>query len=177
MSVYVYVASSLDGFIAGPDGDLDWLMELPNPDQSDFGFAEFMRGIDAVVMGRNTFEAVLSFDSWPYSKPVFVLSSTLRAVPERLTGKAEIVGGDLKSLVSELSERGYSDLYVDGGRVIQSFLELDLVDEMIITRVPILLGDGIPLFGRLTQRLEFAHKRTEVLNEMLSKSYYTRVRK
>ncbi len=176
MVVYVYVATSLDGFIAAPDGGLDWLMETPNPEQSDYGFAEFMSGIDAIVMGRHTFEMILTFGGWPYSKPVFVLSKTLEDVPERLVGKAEIVSGDLASLLSQLGERGYLNLYVDGGRVIQSFLDEDLVDEMIITRVPILLGDGIPLFGKLTRRLKFGHKQTEALNDVLSKSYYTRIR-
>lgn len=176
MAIYVYVATSLDGFIATSDGGVDWLMEIPNPDKSDYGFAEFMRGIDAIVMGRNTFETVLSFGGWPYNQPVFVLSNTLAEIPERLTGKAEIISGPLGTLLNQLRERGYLNLYVDGGRVIQSFLAADLVDEMIITRVPILLGDGIPLFGKLTERLGFVHKKTEVLNETLTKSYYTRVR-
>ncbi|UCD23721.1 MAG: dihydrofolate reductase [Gemmatimonadota bacterium] len=176
MAVYIYVATSLDGFIAGPNGELDWLLEVPNPDQSDYGFAEFMSGIDAVVMGRNTFETVLSFGDWSYNKPVFVLSYVLQDVPVRLAGKAEILNGDVGALVSQLEERGYRNLYVDGGRVIQSFLEQDLVDEMIITRVPILLGGGIPLFGKSAGRLEFEHKNTVALNETLTKSHYTRVR-
>jgi len=177
MAVYVYVATSLDGFIAAPDGGLDWLMEIPNPDQNDYGYAEFMSGIDAIVMGRNTFEMVLTFGSWPYNKPVFVLSNSLEDVPESLAGKAEVISGDVQAVVSQLKQRGFLNLYADGGRVIQSFLEADLVDEMIITRAPILLGDGIPLFGSLTKRLEFGHEKTEMLNETLSKSYYTRLRK
>jgi len=176
MAVYVYVATSLDGFIATSDGGVDWLMEIPNPDQSDYGFAEFMSGVDALVMGRNTFETVLSFGSWPFTKPVFVLSRTLEGVPDDIVGKAEIVSGPLSTLLAGLKERGYQNLYVDGGNVIQSFLAEDLVDEMIITRIPILLGEGIPLFGRLTKRLKFEHKRTELLNETLAKSYYVRIR-
>jgi len=176
MAIYVYVATSLDGFIAASDGGLDWLMEIPNPDQSDFGYAEFMSGIDALVMGRATFDMVLSFGSWSYDKPVFVLSNTLDQVPEHVAEKAEIVSGPLRPLVNGLRERGYENLYVDGGRAIQSFLEEDLVDEMTITRVPILLGKGIPLFGKLTKRLEFRHQKTEPLNEMLTQSRYTRIR-
>jgi len=91
LAVYVYVATSLDGFIAASDGGLDWLMETPNPEQSDYGFAEFMSGIDAIVMGRNTFETVLTFGDWPYSKPVFVLSRTLDEVPEGLRDRVEVV--------------------------------------------------------------------------------------
>jgi len=176
MAVKVYVATSLDGFIAGPNGELDWLMEIPNPEQSDHGFADFMAGIDAIVVGRNTFQSLLTFDAWSYHMPVFVLSNTLDEVPETLRGKAEIVSGDPESVVDQLAKRGRTNLYIDGGRVIQSFLERDLIDEMIITRVPVLLGDGIPLFGRTKQRLEFKTWRTEELGQGLVKSCYARAR-
>ena len=176
MTNYIYIASSLDGFIATKDGGLDWLNETPNPDQSDYGYAEFNSGIDAIVMGRNTFEKVLTFDSWPYDKPVFVLSNSLDSVPDDIAGKAEIVKGDLRKLIDNLKKRGFQNLYVDGGRVIQSFLEEDLIDEMIITRVPILLGDGIPLFGKLKNSLKFSLKKTESFNETLVQSHYTRIR-
>ena len=176
MAVYVYVATSLDGFIATSDGGIDWLMEIPNPNKSDFGFAEFISGIDAIVMGRSTFETVLDFGDWPYSRPVFVLSETLEEVPEHLCGKADVIKGSLGSVLAHLRELGYLNLYVDGGRVIQSFLAEDLVDEMIITRIPILLGEGIPLFGRSAERLDFEHKKTEVLLGALTKSYYARKR-
>jgi dihydrofolate reductase len=176
MAVFVYVATSLDGFIAAPDGSVDWLMEVPNPDGSDFGFSEFMQGVDALVMGRNTFETVLGFGAWPYDKPVFVLSETLSEVPEHLAGRAEIVQGPLDALLRRLEERGLRNLYVDGGRVIQGFLAEDLVDELIITRVPIVLGEGIPLFGHSARRLRFDHRNTEVLAGTLVKSRYARVR-
>lgn len=176
MTNYVYIATSLDGFIATPDGGLDWLFEIPNPDQSDYGYSEFMSGIDAIVMGRNTLEKVLTFSDWPYDKPVFLLSNSLTAVPESIADQAEIVKGDIKSLVNQLNRRGYHNLYVDGGKTIQSFLQADLIDEMIITRVPILLGNGLPLFGQLDQSIKFNHKQTEVYNDTLVKSYYVRAR-
>lgn len=176
MANYVYIATSLDGFIATKDGGLDWLFEIPNPEKSDYGYAEFMSGIDAIVMGRNTFEKVLTFDFWPYDKPVFVLSNRLSSVPRHVADKAEIVRSNMRTLVEKLNKRGYLNLYVDGGRVIQSFLEEDLIDEMIITRVPILLGEGIPLFGKVSKVLKFRLKKTESLNETLVKSYYTRIR-
>jgi dihydrofolate reductase len=176
MANYLYVATSLDGYIATRDGGLDWLFDIPNPEQSDFGYAEFIGVIDAIVMGRHTFEKVLSFGVWPYDKPVFVLSSTLMEVPEEVADKVEIVSGEVRVLVGQLQERGYHNLYVDGGRVIQSFLEEDLIDEMIITRIPIVLGDGIPLFGTLSRSLQFSHRKTETLNNSLVKSYYTRAR-
>jgi dihydrofolate reductase len=173
---YVYIAMSLDGFIATSDGNLDWLNETPNPENSDYGFAEFMSCTDAVVMGRKTFEKILTFDVWPYTKPVFVPSRSKISIPKNLKGKAESINGSPKMIVEQLKELGHQNLYIDGGITIQGFLEEDLIDEMIITRVPILLGDGIPLFGKLNQRLHFSLKKTELLNENLVKSYYTRIR-
>jgi len=176
MSIHVFIATSLDGFIATSDGGVDWLDQIPNPERNDFGFGRFMSGIDALVMGRITFEKVLTFGSWPYDKPVFVLSNTLSDVPAEVVGKAEIVDDTPRPLIQRLDQRGFRNLYVDGGKVIQSFLEDDLVDEMIITRVPILLGDGIPLFGRLRMWLQFSHVKTETFNNALVQSTYTRVR-
>ncbi|MFC2122230.1 dihydrofolate reductase family protein [Bacteroidota bacterium] len=176
MTNYVYIATSLDGFIATIDGGVDWLNAIPNPEQSDYRFANFMIGIDAIIMGRNTFEQVITFGTWPYDKPVFVLSTTLTEIPNGYESKVEIVSGDLNELINRLHEKGYSNLYVDGGKTIQNFLKEDLIDAMIITKVPILLGDGIPLFGKLTQSLKFEHIKTEVINYSLVMSYYTRDR-
>ena len=176
MTNYVYIATSLDGFIATGDGGLDWLNEIPNSEKSDFGYAEFMRGIDAIVMGRKTFEKILAFDAWPYDIPVYVLSKSKISTPDELDDKVEIITGNPKKVVDQLNELGHQNLYIDGGITIQGFLEEDLIDKMIITRVPVLLGEGIPLFGKLTQRLYFKHEKTEFLNEILSKSYYTRIR-
>ena len=175
MANYVYIATSLDGFIATENGGLDWL-EVPNPDKSDYGYADFIKGIDALVMGRNTFEKVLTFDEWSYNKPVFVLSNTLTKLPESVAGKAEIVKGDIASVIHKLNQQGHKNLYIDGGKVIQSFLREDLIDEIIITRVPVLLGKGIPLFGESEHSIMFKHTKTEVFNNMLVKSYYVRKR-
>jgi len=176
MTNFVYVATSLDGFIATSDGGLDWLNEIPNPEKSDFGYAKFMSSIDAIVMGRHTFEKVLTFDYWPYDKPVYVLTKSKVDVPKKLEDKAKTISSNLEELVDQLKKLGYQNLYIDGGITIQGFLEADLIDEMIITRVPVLLGNGIPLFGPLTRRLYFKHLGTEVLNETLTKSHYIRVR-
>lgn len=176
MTTYVYIAASLDNHIAGPGGVLDWLNEIPNPTKSDYGFAEFLRGIDAVVMGRNTFETVLGFDAWPYSIPVFVLSRSLSALPGNTVGKAELIRGEPVEVVQVLGARGFHNLYVDGGLTIQGFLAADLIDELIITRVPILLGGGVPLFGSLPREMKFRLVSTELLNETLVKSHYVRDR-
>lgn len=170
-----YVGASLDGFIADRDGGLDFLNAVPNPDGYDFGFADFMDSVDALLMGRKTFEVILSFDvEWPYSKPVFVLSSILVDVPEPLKGKVEIVNGKLADVVAELNRRGFHGLYVDGGKLVQGFLEQGMLDEMIITRVPVVLGGGTSLFGSLPAHVEFEHMRTEVFLDALVQSHYKR---
>ena len=176
MTNYVYIATSLDGFIATSDGDVDWLDEIPNPEKSDFGFADFMRGIDALVMGRKSFEKILTFGVWPYDKPVYVLTRSKAEVPQGMENKVEFINGTPSEVVAQLKELGHRNLYIDGGITIQGFLEEDLIGEIIITRVPLLLGNGIPLFGELTQRLHFKHKSTEILNKILVKSHYIRIR-
>ncbi len=176
MSNKVYVASSLDGFIATPNGGLKWLEEIPNPEKSDFGFSDFISNIDAIVMGRKTFDKVNSFNVWPYEKPVFVLSKLLKNVPLSLENKAQIIKGDVKDIVKELNSKGYKNLYIDGGKVIQSFLKKDLIDELIITQVPILLGDGIPLFDKIERKLKFKLNKSEVLNGAMIKNFFVRDR-
>ena len=178
MTHYVYTATSLDGFIATNDGRIDWLEEIPNPEKSDFGFAAFMKGIDALVMGRKTFEKVLTFSNWPYERPVYVLTRNKSKlnVPCKLETKVEFVSGSPRSVVVYLNELGHHNLYIDGGITIQGFLAEDLIDEMILTRVPLLLGSGIPLFGVLNQTLHFKHISTEVFNDTLVKSHYIRIR-
>ena len=178
MSNTIYIATSIDGYIAREDGSIDWLMEIPNPNQSDYGFSVFLERIDGIIMGRKTFETVLGFNEWPYARPipVFVLSNSLDKLPGKLSGKAEIVRGELKSIVELLKRKGINNLYIDGGKTIQSFLKEDLIDEMIITRTPILLGSGIPLFDRNNLELEFEHIGTEVYNNILVRSKYLRKR-
>jgi len=174
MSNTVYIATSLDGYIARKDGNIDWLMEIPNPDNDDYGFSSFMERIDGIIMGRNTFEVVLSFGEWPYSKPVFVLSNTLKTIPIECTGKAEIIKGTLKTITESLNKKGFKNLYIDGGKTIQSFLKENLIDEIIITRIPIILGSGIPLFVEMDIEIRFEHVNTEILNDHLVKSSYVR---
>lgn len=176
MSNIVYIATSLDGFIATSDGGIEWLKEIPNPEQSDYGWADFMSGIDTILMGRNTFEKVLTFGVWPYEKPVFVMTDSLTKLPEVIIGKAEIIKGTLNEIIDQLKQRGFTNIYVDGGKVIQSFLAEDLIDEMIITKVPILLGKGIPLFGEQEQSRMFRHINTEIYNNSLVKNHYVRER-
>ncbi len=177
MANIVYIGASLDGYIADKDGGLDWLHSVPNPGNSDFGWADFMGRIDAIVMGRKTFETVCGFDcDWPYSKLVFVLSGTLTSLPEEFEGKAELVNGSLSEVLAAIHAKGHQELYIDGGATIQSFLREDLIDEMIITTVPILLGGGTPLFGELPEPMAFKHVKTEVLLNAMVKNHYRRRR-
>ncbi|MGY3572558.1 dihydrofolate reductase family protein [Vibrio paucivorans] len=177
MANIVYIATSLDGYIADKNNQVDWLHEVPNPEGSDFGFADFMERVDALVMGRNTFDMVASFGGdWPYSKPVFVLSNTMTSVPEQYQDKVFLVKGELKDVVASLNEQGYQDLYIDGGVTIQNFLAQDLIDEMIITTIPTLLGGGIPLFGELQSPLKFKHLESEQCAGILVKTRFVRTR-
>lgn len=176
MPNFVFIAASLDGFIATAAGGIDWLVDFPNPDKNDYGFVEFTQKIDALVMGRNTYEKVLTLKEWPYPIPAFLLSHSNPVVPEALKGKVTIIKGEPKKVVEELNSRGYENLYIDGGKVIQSFLREDLIDELTITMVPILLGDGIPLFGKLPQPLYFRLVKTESYPSSLVKCHFVRDR-
>lgn len=178
MANYIYIATSLDGFIADKDGGLDWLNEMPNPNNDDFGFFEFVSGVDAIVMGKNTFQMVLSFDvEWPYPIPVFVLSNTLKEIPKDLEGKVEIVSGEPADVVNLLKGKGYTDLYIDGGKVIQSFLSEGLIDQMVISKVPVLLGNGISLFGNSGSMQKFEHLQTVSYENGMVKSHYIKIDK
>jgi dihydrofolate reductase len=172
----IYIATSIDGYIAKTDGGIDWLMEIPNPDQSDYGFADFMNRVDGVLMGRKTYEIVMNFDEWAYTKPVFVLSNSLEVLTGKWASKAVIIKGEPKAILAALADKGINNLYVDGGKTIQSFLSLDLIDEMVITKIPILLGDGIPLFTTSNLELKFEHIETDVYTGGLVKSRYLRKR-
>ncbi|MCU4338005.1 dihydrofolate reductase family protein [Acinetobacter dispersus] len=175
MSNIVYIATSLDGYIADKNNQLDWLHEAASSDQSDFGFSEFLERIDAIIMGRNTLDTVLSFGGeWPYQKPVFILSNTLTDVPPELKGKVYLEKGSLKDIVARLNKNGYINLYVDGGITIQNFLKEDLIDEMIISTIPTLLGGGKSLFCDLKKPLKFQYLKTEVYQDSIVKNYYVR---
>ena len=152
----VFIATSLDGFIAKTDGDIQWLVSIPAPDpQEDYGFQTFFDSIDALVMGRKTYEAALNFADWPYTgKRVIVLSHGSPPVPERLIGQVEFMAGTPLVLAQNLEVEGIKHAYVDGGKTIQGFLAAGLIDEMTITTIPILLGEGIPLFGHLTKEIQ-----------------------
>lgn len=145
-----FVATSVDGYIAREDGNLDWLDHYSAIAADDTSYREFISTVDVIVMGRNTFEKALSFGFWPYeSTPVKVISTTLSAVPAELADKVEIVSGSPKEILDRLEEQSFRHAYIDGGKTIQSFLRAGLLDELTLTRIQILLGRGISLFGPL----------------------------
>lgn len=172
MTNTIYIAKSLDGYIAKKDNNLDWLNEFPNPERNDYGFDEFTKRIDAVIIGKNTFEVVLSFGQWMYNKAVFIISSQLKSVPKNLINKAEILNEKPQSVVNLLNSRGYKNLWIDGGKVIQAFLKARLIHEIIITTVPIILGEGIPLFTKGICEQKYDHHNTEIFSSGLVKSCY-----
>lgn len=169
----VFVATSLDGYLARADGGTDWLEDASGETEEDYGFRQFMSTVDVLVMGRNTFEKVLSFDKWPYGdKPVVVLSSRKAGVPEYLSKTVEITSGSPAELVKRLSERGANHLYIDGGITIQQFLQAGLIHSLTITRIPVLIGSGIPLFGPLSRDIQLRHIQTRSYPNGLVQSEY-----
>ena len=173
----IFIATSLDGFIADENGGIDWLHSIPNPDKIDMGYNDFTSKIDALVMGRNTFETICGFDiDCPYQKPIFVLSNKLTSIPETLKDKVVLVKGNLKEVLKEIHKKGFHNLYIDGGKTIQSFLKKDLIDEMTITIIPYLLGNGIPLFTELPQRLDFECIESKIYLDKVVQNYFIRKR-
>jgi dihydrofolate reductase len=158
----VYIATSLDGFIARENGDVDWLSGGENDGSGeDYGFHDFMDFVDTLVMGRKTFEMVGSSRKWPYGKKkVIVLSSRPVQIPSDLTETVESQSCSPAELIKQLSERGSKHLYIDGGKTIQGFLNAGLIQQIIITRIPVLIGKGIPLFGALHKDIKLHHIET-----------------
>ena len=169
MMASVFVGTSVDGFIARPNGALDF---LPPGGGEPHGYVEFMATIDAIVIGRKTFETVLTFPEWPYERPVIVLSTH----PEQLMVPAgvdcEVINASPAEVVDRLSKRGIAHVYVDGGVTVQRFLAAGLIKRLIITRVPVLIGEGVPLFGRLPHDIRLEHIETRSYRSGLVRSEY-----
>lgn len=177
MKASIFIATSLDGFIARENGDIDWLDGADGEDYGsngeDYGFYEFLNSIDAIVMGRNSFEVVLKLDEWLYKdKPMFVLSNRELKIPAHLIDKVNQMSGSPGEVAGQLAEQGFEHLYVDGGKTIQSFLESGLINRITITRIPVLLGKGIPLFGTLAHDIHLKHIETRPYPVGLVQSTY-----
>jgi dihydrofolate reductase len=170
MIVSVFVGTSVDGFMARPNGDLDF---LPEGGGEPHGYNEFIATVDTIVIGRKTFETVLTFADWPYGdKHVVVLSSRPVDLSAVRGGVVEQMAGPPAEIVSKLAASGAQHVYVDGGITIQKFLHAGLVHRLTITRVPVLIGEGIPLFGALPRDVGLRHVATQHYPSGLVKSEY-----
>ena len=169
MKCSVFVGVSVDGFMARVDGGLDW---LPADGGDPHGYDEFMASVDALVIGRNTYDIVLAFDRWPYGdKPVFVLSSRALPAPPP-DAVVQHLHGTAHDIVTELKSRGLQHAYIDGGITIQAFLRAGLIQRLIVTRVPVLIGTGIPLFGPTGHDIPLKHVATRHYPSGLVQSEY-----
>lgn len=169
MLASVFVGTSLDGFLARPNGALDF---LPPGGGEPHGYEEFMATVDAIVIGRKTYEAVLAFDEWPYGqKPVIVLTRHPLA-PAPRGAVVEVRSGDPRAILSELGSRGLANVYVDGGLTIQAFLRAGVIQRLVVTRVPVLIGEGRPLFGMLPADVHLRHIATRTFASGLVQSEY-----
>lgn len=170
MTVSVFIGTSVDGFIARRDGSLDF---LPADGGEPHGYDEFFASIDALVIGRKTFETVEAYDEWPYGdKRVVVLSSQPIDFSHVKGGSIEQMAGSPAAVVQLLNTSGAHDLYIDGGVTIQRFLRAGLIDQIIITRVPVLIGEGVPLFGAVPHDIRLRHVETQSYRSGLVKSEY-----
>lgn len=170
---HVFIATSLDGFIARDDGGIEWLLEY-DASGEDHGYNDFIRDIDAIIMGRGTFETVRDMKPWFYTRPVLVLSADLaeQPVPAELAGKVRFTRKSPPQAMAMLEAEGCRRVYVDGGRIIQSFLREGLISDLVITRVPILLGSGRPLFGPVSRDINLTHVSTRPFPSGLVQSTY-----
>ena len=167
----VFVGTSLDGFIARPDGTFDFLKPWEG---EEHGYHAFMATVDTIVMGRNTYDTVRTFDDWPYGgTPVVVLSSRSIEMPAGRGAVVEHMAGSPSEIVSRLAARGAKHLYVDGGITVQRFLQDGLIQRLIITRVPVLIGTGIPLFGAVPRDIRLNHIATREYPSGMVQSEYT----
>ena len=182
MRFSVYIATSVDGFIARTDGSVDWLdtycnQEADMGDEADMGFTHFMKSIDCLIMGRGCMEVISGFnlapEQWPYGDArVIVLSQTVTEPPENVKGHVEMYAGKIPELVETLEGEGFKHAYVDGGKTIQSFLNLQLITDMTLTQIPVLLGEGIPLFGKTNRDIRLERPERNVFpNELVQVQY------
>ena len=169
MTVSVFVGTSVDGFIARVNGELDF---LPPGGGEPHGYNEFIATVDAIVIGRKTYETVLAMDEWPYGKKRVVVLSSRPVDLSEVDGVVEQMSGTPAEIVSRLANSGARHLYVDGGITIQGFLRAGLVQRLVITHVPVLIGEGIPLFGALPHDIQLRHIATRHYPSGLVQSEY-----
>jgi len=168
MRASVFIGTSLDGFIARPNGDFDFLPAEPE----EHGYEAFFDSVDALVIGRGTLETVLAFPTWPYGKKRVVVLSSRPVDLSKIEGAVDQMSGDPREIVAKLEARGVKHAYIDGGVTIQRFLRAGLIQRLIITRVPVLIGSGRPLFGALDADVKLRHVATRSYASGLVQSEY-----
>ena len=181
MKCSVYIATSLDGYIATADGGVDWLHTAGNLEadmgSEDMGFQSFMDSVDCIVMGRKCMEMIssmnLTHEQWVYGDMrIVVLSNTVKEPPENLRGKIEMYSGDIQELIIKLGSNGFKHAYIDGGSTITSFINLELINEMTITKAPVLLGGGKPLFGKINKNVKLENAKASAFpNDFIQVKY------
>ena len=173
MKCSVFVGTSLDGFIARRDGTYDF---LPTDGGESHGYEEFFEKIDTLLIGRNTFDVVAKFPSWPYEGKRVVVLSHRRLELVGTGARAEQMSGEPEEIAAKLEESGAKHVYVDGGLTVQAFLRAGLIDDLTITRVPVLVGEGIPLFGQVLKDIALRHVKTQAFESGLVSSVYEVIR-
>jgi dihydrofolate reductase len=183
MKCSAFIAISADGYIATTDGGVEWLESAGNPETGDReqlgsgGFETYIASVDCMIMGRKCMEKISSFnltpEQWPYGDlPIFVLSKSVTEPPNNLKERVEMYSGEISTLIDRLETHGYEHAYVDGGATITSFLNHKLLGEMTITQVPLLLGDGLPLFGKIPASVGLSEaKATAFSNDFIQWKY------
>lgn len=186
MKFSVFIATSGDGFIATKDGSVDWLhtagkQGVDMGDNADMGFQNFINSVDCMIMGRKTMEVISSFnlppEHWPYGNlKIIVLSNSVKVLPDNLKDKnMHLYSGDILELVQSLENEGFKSAYIDGGTTIQQFMQLQLITDLTISRAPILLGEGIPLFGKTEQPITLENAKADVFpNDFIQVRYDVR---
>lgn len=169
-----YFAISLDGFIADAEGGVGWLDAANEGLEGDTGYSDFIDSIDAILMGRTTFQQVLSFGAWPYTKPVYVLSNSLKSLPLELDGKASLACGSPNAVLRQMARLGHRRLYVDGGATVHAFLAEGLIDRLVMTMIPTLLGSGIRIFGHLPAPMDWTLRNNRTPSDRLVELTYDR---
>ena len=167
------MATSLDGFVARNDHSLDWLMKQKTEGE-DLGFDDFMASVDGLIMGSGSFKTVLAFESWPYQKPVIVMSHSLveEDIPVELKDKVRLTQLSPQELMLSLEKEGWRRAYVDGGKLVQSFIRSGLIQDMTITFIPILIGEGVRLFGPVDNDIDLELIKSESFGSGLVQNYY-----
>jgi len=181
MKCSVYIATSVDGYIATADGGVDWLHTAGNLEvdmgSEDMGFQSYMDSVDCMIIGRKCMEMISSMnitpEQWPYGDVrIVVLSNTVKKPPENLSGKIEMYSGDIQDLIIKLESSGFKHAYIDGGSTITSFINLELINEMTITKAPVLLGGGKPLFGKINKNVKLENaKASSFPNDFIQVKY------